>query len=410
MRSRRTSLGSMVAGPLYFAQTRDDVALELTAFAPTNGQRFVTISSSGCLALSLLARGAASVTAVDLNATQNHLIELKGCALLHLQRDEALSFLGYGRKAGATRRRKYQELRVHLSDAARQYWDQHLSGISRGIVRSGVTERFLNVLSWLVRYCIQGPQRVKQLLSCESLAEQRSFYTREWDRERWRALFHTAANRVTFRRVYHPAFFHHVQNPSFAQHFLDVWKRTLTELPVRDNPYLREMLTGYFHAEHSHASFPHLTHAGVEEVKSALAGLQLVDGSVVDYLKTCEAGSIDGFALSNICEWLDPEQIDALFSELVRTAAPKARLCFRNFLGWTEVPERFRDAVVEDVPRGEELIRQDRSLVQRRFAICSFTGRAVQQPHAVSQSIRSARTSSANHAAIGGDSSPRPAV
>jgi hypothetical protein len=54
----------------------------------------------------------------------------------------------------------------------------------------------------------------------------------------------------------------------------------------------------------------------------------------------------------------------------VRTSRPNARLCFRNFVGWTEVPERWRGVVVEDRALGEEMIARDRAVVQRRIAVC----------------------------------------
>jgi S-adenosylmethionine:diacylglycerol 3-amino-3-carboxypropyl transferase len=67
-------------------------------------------------------------------------------------------------------------------------------------------------------------------------------------------------------------------------------------------------------------------------------------------------------------------EIEQLFDEVVRTAAPGARLVFRNFVGWTEVPPHWRRRVVEDRARSEALIRRDRSVVQRRIAICHIAG------------------------------------
>jgi S-adenosylmethionine-diacylglycerol 3-amino-3-carboxypropyl transferase len=91
---------------------------------------------------------------------------------------------------------------------------------------------------------------------------------------------------------------------------------------------------------------------------------------MTDYLSTLPAESVSGFALSNICEWLSPLGVDELFAEVVRTARPNARLAFRNFVGWTEVPERWRGAVVEDRVLGEAMIARDRAVVQRRIAVC----------------------------------------
>jgi S-adenosylmethionine-diacylglycerol 3-amino-3-carboxypropyl transferase len=96
-----------------------------------------------------------------------------------------------------------------------------------------------------------------------------------------------------------------------------------------------------------------------------------VDGTITDYLLTQPAGSVTGFALSNVCEWLSADQIDELFAQVVRTAVDGARVCFRNFVGWTEVPPRFRDVIVEDRARGERLMARDRALVNRRLAICN---------------------------------------
>jgi S-adenosylmethionine-diacylglycerol 3-amino-3-carboxypropyl transferase len=91
---------------------------------------------------------------------------------------------------------------------------------------------------------------------------------------------------------------------------------------------------------------------------------------MTDWLRSQPAASISGFSLSNICEWLPADAIDELFAEIARTATPGAIVCFRNFLGWTEVPERWRGIVIEDRARGDALIRRDRSLLQRRFAPC----------------------------------------
>ncbi len=87
-------------------------------------------------------------------------------------------------------------------------------------------------------------------------------------------------------------------------------------------------------------------------------------------MRTCDDSSVDALAISNICEWLDADGIDQLFEQIVRVAKPGARFCFRNFVGHTEVPTRFRDVVIEDVEAGRKAILRDRSCLQSRIAIC----------------------------------------
>jgi len=372
-------------GRLFFAQVREDPVCEIEALALAErpGARVVCVSSGGCTALSLLAAGAGRVAAVDLNATQNHAVELKAAALAQLgSAAEATAFLG-GWPAGRDERSAaYARLRPSLSPRARAWWDMRPRQVERGAITAGVSERFIGAVVAVVRAGIHPRRRIERLLACRTLEEQRALYEREWDSRRWRALFSLLLNRFVFDRTYDPGFFRHVENPSFAEHFYRLAEHALTELPVGENYFLHQMLTGYYprprdagrgtrdegHLEP--ALPPYLTESGAAAARAGLERLTIVDGDYLSYLRSCPDGSVDGFALSNICEWLDAAQTEALFAEVVRTAAPGARLCFRNFVGWTDVPPRLRACVVEDAAAGAALSRRDRSVVQPRVAVC----------------------------------------
>ena len=90
---------------------------------------------------------------------------------------------------------------------------------------------------------------------------------------------------------------------------------------------------------------------------------------MTDYLRARAPRSVHVFALSNICEWMTPPDIDALFREVVRTAAPGARLVYRNFVGWTDLPA-WCERIVPDEELSVRLSREDRSLMQRRVVAC----------------------------------------
>lgn len=362
----RTTLPGASIDRLYFAQVREDPLLEIEALAAGAADTVVVVSSGGCTALSLLAAGAGTVVAVDLNPAQNHLVELKAAAVSRFTRTEAIAFLGGSPGSAAGRRRGYALLRSDLSAEARSYWDARSRAIERGVLTSGVTERFIDTVVTAMRMAIHPPSRIRRLLDCQNLDAQRTLYQREWNSRRWRLMFKVLLNRAVFRRTYDPAFFAHIENRSFPDHFHRIFAHGLTDIAVRNNYFLHHMLTGSYPQDVA-GGMPVYLAAGATD---RMAGLRLVDGGYVDYLRTCADASIDGFALSNICEWLEPTQVDELMGEIVRTAAPDARLVFRNFVGWTDVPPRWRDVIVEDRERGERLIRQDRSMMQRRLAVC----------------------------------------
>jgi S-adenosylmethionine-diacylglycerol 3-amino-3-carboxypropyl transferase len=340
--------------------------LEIEALEAGAEDTVVVVSSGGCTALSLLAAGAGTVVAVDLNPAQNHLVELKAAAVSRFTCTEAIAFLGGSTESATGRMRGYRLLRSDLSAEARRYWDARSRAIEHGVLTSGVTERFIDTIVNAMRMVIHPPSRIRRLLDCGSLDAQRTLYQREWNSWRWRLMFKALLNRAIFRHTYDPAFFTHIENPSFPDHFHRIFEHGLMNIAVRNNYFLHHMLTGSYPQDVAGGVPVYLAGAATDR----MAGLRLVDGGYVDYLSTCPDASIDGFALSNICEWLEPTQVDELMGEIVRTAAPGARLAFRNFVGWTEVPPRWRDVIVEDRERGERLIRQDRSMMQRRLAVC----------------------------------------
>jgi S-adenosylmethionine-diacylglycerol 3-amino-3-carboxypropyl transferase len=366
---RRERLPGAVDDKLFFAQVREDPRLELAALAGCLDGPIAIVASGGCTALSLVAAGATDVVTIDLNPTQNHVVELKAAALTRLGPGGTLRFVGGQAATAPDRLATYEGLRDGLGPGARAYWDEHRKAVGRGILTAGKTDRFVAKVFAVARVVAEPRSRVDALLACTTLDEQRALYHRSWDNRRWRALFQVLFNRWVWNRVLDPSFFEHTDTPNFADYFHDRVEHCLTELPVRDNYFLHHMLRGTYAVGVEGGVPPYLDEGSADALARTGESLRLVDGTFLDHLRRTEDGTVAGFSLSNICEWLTPEQIDELFAEIVRAARPGARLCFRNFLGWTDVPEHWRERMVEQ-PMGDELIGQDRSMAQRRFVVC----------------------------------------
>jgi S-adenosylmethionine-diacylglycerol 3-amino-3-carboxypropyl transferase len=361
--ARRLTLDSALPARLFFAQVREDPQVELEALAPARHEALVVVSSGGCTALSLLAAGAA-VTAVDVNPVQNHLVELKAAALAHLEPAAARAFLGARPAERAWRADTYARLRAGLGEGARAHWDAAPRAIAAGVLHAGLTEIVIAALARLVRATVHPPERVERLLACRSLEEQRSLYRREWNNRRWRLLFRLLLNRPALARALDPRFFGRARG--LARQFHALWEHALTELPVGDNYFLHDLLRG---AYPEHARPPYLDESGAACWRERLRALTLVDGTLTDHLRACPDRSVAGFALSNVCEWLDAAGQDALFAQVARCAAPGARVCLRNFVGHTDVPTAWRDVLIEEPGLGERLAARDRSLMQRRVVV-----------------------------------------
>jgi S-adenosylmethionine-diacylglycerol 3-amino-3-carboxypropyl transferase len=373
LRKERVTLPGAVENKLFFAQVREDPLVDIGGLNPKQGDRIAIVSSGGCTALSMLAAGASHVVALDLNRSQNHLVDLKASALSKLDYPSALELMGAVPSTREARLQHYEAVRALLTDDSRKYWDQRRKDVSGGLIQSGVSEKFGRILSTVISLLVHSPKRQQQLLEQKSLADQQSFYAESWNTWRWRALFQVLMNRWMFSRTYHPAFFEHVENPSFSKHFLGLVEHALTQVPVGSNYFLFQTLKGHYPVSAGDSALPpYLSSKGAKEIAGGGKSLLLVDGTFQDGLRTMPDGSINGFALSNILEWMTPPMMEDLFSQILRTAAPGATLVFRNFVGWTDLPEKWKSHFFEDVEKGTRLIRQDRSMLQRRIAICKI--------------------------------------
>jgi S-adenosylmethionine-diacylglycerol 3-amino-3-carboxypropyl transferase len=365
----RISVAGARTDRLFFAQVREDPNIELTALAPGPDDRVVVVSSGGCTALSLLAAGAARVDAVDLNRTQNHMVELKVAALRTLSRAAVLAFIGAIPAPASARHRWYAIARAELTPAARAYWDDHGDDVGKGILACGVGERFIALVTWALRYLVQSPVRLERLLACRTLAEQRELFAREWDHWRWRALYALLVNRWTLSRAYDSGFFTHVGRKDFAAHLRRLAEHVLTDVPVANNYFLHQMLSGRYPVDQPDGVPPYLSEGGSARVAEHSDRLTLVDGSVLEYLRLQKPRSVDCIALSNICEWLTIDEIGDLFNEVERVAAPGARVVFRNYVGHTELPAGCT-RLVADHALGDALLERGRSAVESRVVVC----------------------------------------
>src|SRR5207247_605907 len=116
-------------------------------------------------------------------------------------------------------------------------------------------------------------------------------------------LFKMLLSRRSFDHAYDSRFFANAKTESFADHFLERVEHALCEIPVASNYFLHHMLRGRYPVASSGGVPPYLDRSTHAATRAGLSRLELIDGSYTEFLATCEDESVDGFALSNICEW-----------------------------------------------------------------------------------------------------------
>ena len=333
----------------------DNKALQIRA-----GDTIMTITSGGCNTLGFLLHDPKKIYSVDINHAQAHLLELKMTAIKQLEYSKFMQFLGF--EIDQNRSDVYQKLKINLSKDARLFWDDNLKILDRGLIMNGRYERFIRLAGKIIT-TIQGKSRVDNLFTEKSLSEQQSYYRHTWDTRRMRLLFKLLFNkRMLAKRGLDARYFHFDDDSnSFAESFFNRFKKAVNDNPIKGNYFLSLYLKG---AYSSRIEVPeYLLEKNYDTIKSRLDRIELIKEDAINWLSAQSKGSIDCFALSNICEVMSEADGSKLFERIVMCGKPGSRIVFRNLMIPREVPTSLSSRIVKNKELSAELLRTDRSFV-----------------------------------------------
>ncbi len=340
----------------HFGISQEDERTEATALGLPGG-RVLSIASAGDMALSLLALGADEVTAIDIEVSQIHLARLKLTAVLHLDREDAIRFLGF-MPASAEKRRHWLSIVLdRLPPESQPFWSESAAAVLRGAVWAGRYERYLGRLRTALRPLAGA---FHELAECSSLDEQDALFVRRLDRP---------LLRTTFRLAFAPRLYagggidrrglwHHDRATSLGLQFFERFRALCVESLARENPWLQLHLLGQVRSADVVPEY--LSEHGVRVLRERSHAISFVHASILDFLTSADAGRFDRFHLSNIPDWLEAAAFDRVLVLIASKAARPARLVWRYLHHDHPVPTSCRPRVQPDEAWGRSLARRDR--------------------------------------------------
>lgn len=303
-----------------------DVLLEGLNIVP--GDKVLSIGSAGDNSFSLLCGDPELVLAVDINAVQLQLIELKKAAFLALNHAEFLAFLGF--RESKNRLELYGKVKVYLSEAQKVFWDERHLELENGIIYAGKFERYFKLFRTRLLPLIHSKKRIDRLFNVKSEDEQIQFYTNKWNNLRWKLLFKIFFSKFimgVFGRD--PAFLKEVE-VSVGTFIFGQAERHLSSVKCQGNYFLHFILKGYFGEQLPH----YAREENFERIKANCSRLKTYCGFAEDAFR--EYDHFTKFNLSNIFEYMNMEQFQAVSENLLTHAESKSRLAYWNLM----VPRR----------------------------------------------------------------------
>lgn len=337
----------------------------LAAALQPQGRHCLSIGSAGDNSFALLAAGAASVTAVEMNPAQIACIELRRAAYLTLDHGEFLQLLGS--RPSSRRLRIYQACRPALPRGVREFWDAKSGAVARGIGSAGKFEAYFALFRKWILPLAHPRHRVRSLLEQRTPGERVWFYQQRWDNRRWRWIFRMFFSRAVMGALGRdPEFFRYVEG-TVADRILLRARHALAILDPSQNPYLHWILTG----THGTTLPEALEEKHFDPIRRALAAgrFHVIQAPLEALLAQPSGRRFDAFNLSDIFEYMSEANTADLLEKTAAAATPGARLAYWNMLAPRSRPEALADRLQTCAAEAESGFAADRAFFYSRFVV-----------------------------------------
>lgn len=359
---------------LVYSQIWEDPVADMAALEIRPADRLVCIASGGCNVMSYLTAGPAGVTAVDLSPAHVALLRLKIAAAEHLSHEEFFDLFGRANRADNARLFD-RRLAVHLDKATRGWWEARRFGrrrvamLSTGLFRHGLLGRFIRTVHVVGRLArVDFPP----LLDLPTIEAQRAFFDSKvaplFER---RAVKFLARRRASlFGLGIPPAQYDKLAADGGGDILLVLKERTrklMCDFPARENYFLSQAVALRYHGTGTGAVPPYLESRNFDAVKANARNVSVQNRSLTDVLAGMPETSQNVYVLLDAQDWMSDAQLNTLWEEITRTAAPGARVLFRTGGSADILPGRLRQDTLSrwryDADASVRAFKNDRSAI-----------------------------------------------
>jgi len=373
-------LFALLFSGLVYPQIWEDPEVDMEAMNLLEGHRVVTIASGGCNVLAYLTRSPAQIDAVDLNSAHIALNKLKLAAVKHLPAQaDLLRFFGEaGTQTNSTAYDRF--LAPHLDSQTRAYWEKRdwrrrrrITTFDRNFYRTGLLGLFIAAGHKAGKFYGVDPS---EMLAARDMESQRRFFD-----ERLAPIFEKRLLKMVLSRKSSlfglgipPAQYDSLITSGDGT-MASVLKARLEKLscdfPLRDN-YFAWQAFGRGYAASGEGPLPaYLEKDNYAALKQNIGRVAIHHINFTELLANKPAASVDRYILLDAQDWMTDAQLNALWTEITRTAAPGARVIFRTAAEPSVLPGRVSDALLSQWHYAEEEskhhLARDRSAIYGGF-------------------------------------------
>jgi len=321
-----------------YNQIWEDPVVDLAALDLGPEHRLITIASGGCNVLNYLGANPAKIIAVDLNPNHIALTKLKLAALENLPNYESF-FRFFGQANDKANRVAYDRyLRRKLDDETREYWEKNrplrgkrINMFGKNLYRYGLLGRFIGILHAVAK--LHG-KKLEPILAARTPEEQRRLFERDiaplFDYKSIKLL--TKSPVSLYALGIPPAQYDELVAAGDPVSVLrERVERLACDFPINENYFAWQAFGRGYDVKHREAVPDYLRRDVYEVIRTRTNKVEVHHASLTDFLQAQAPQSLHRFVLLDAQDWMNNDQITALWREIDRTAhARDARVIFRT--------------------------------------------------------------------------------
>jgi S-adenosylmethionine-diacylglycerol 3-amino-3-carboxypropyl transferase len=342
---------------LVYPQIWEDPEVDMAALSITPDSHVVAIASGGCNILSYLIANPAHVTALDLNPTHVALNKLKLTAAARLPTwNEFYRFFGVANEKNSIA--LYDRwLAPHLDEKSRGYWEHRRFGLcerrialfARNFYRNGLLGRCIGFGHFVAKAYGVNP---RDLLRARTLEEQKSYFSTtlaplfdrrliRWALARQFSLFGLGIPPAQYEALAGAG------NGNMAAVVYERLERLSCGFRIEDNYFVWQAFGRGYSRDERGPLPPYLRRDNFETIKTRSNRVEVLNRSFTEYLEAQPAASHDRYILLDAQDWMNDQQLNALWKEITRTAKPGARVIFRTAAKPSLLPGRVAPEILD---------------------------------------------------------------
>lgn len=358
---------------LVYVTCWEDPRLDRIAMKLTENDTVLVLTSGGCNALEYALDQPQHIYAVDVNPRQNALLELKIAGIREL--DYSSFFMLFGEGYLSNFNQVYQQqLRVHLSPFAQQYWDRHgekcFAG-KRPFFFRGTTGIFARLINFYIDHIVQLRDELNALLEAKTIEQQRQiYYDKQLNKRFWGTFIHQLMNsHLTLWLLGVPPQQRHQMeqylNNGVSEFVEECCRKVFSEIPLWDNYFWRVFIEG----KYTPTCCPeYLKPDNFQRLKSGLVDRISVHTETVAQFLEHNDVHISHFVLLDHMDWLSNYEYAELKREwqaIVNRSKKTSRILFRSACFEVEYVDSISVYIHDKEQNLGDLLKYDRELAQQ---------------------------------------------